>query len=173
MHSKGVCLSRVPLQTWGKVDQVMRILPESTVGPWLAGMVAGIGGTMFKYFETKGRAAGRAKVPSIKAEWSRPTGTSIETLLYTTWYALPMLYARGKGSAVSSRMQKRVMVQMSAWVCLLRALSLAGVEFDPLAKIETVLMRLATAVGRAVGSASVRKGTGSGHRLGGAEQHTD
>ena len=52
------------------------MMPESTVGPWLAGMVAGIGGTMFKYFETKGRAAGRAT--SIKAEWSRPTGTSIE-----------------------------------------------------------------------------------------------
>mmetsp|Transcript_10378 Transcript_10378/g.11917 ORF Transcript_10378/g.11917 Transcript_10378/m.11917 type:complete len:262 (-) Transcript_10378:1633-2418(-) len=66
---------------FGSVEKAKRLFPESPLAPFLAGMIAGLGGSVFRYIE---RRFGRNW--DVRTELSQPTVVTRRTLLYTIVY---------------------------------------------------------------------------------------
>jgi len=75
----------------GSVQKGRSLFPDSPTAPFVAGIVAGIGGSLFRYFE---RRLGRGWADE-ETEWARPTLTLRRTIFYTVVYmSMSRMYGR-------------------------------------------------------------------------------
>jgi hypothetical protein len=66
----------------GSVEKGRRLFPDAPQAPFLAAVLAGVGGSIFRYLERK---LGRGW-EGEETEWSSPTETTKRTILYTCAY---------------------------------------------------------------------------------------
>lgn len=101
----------------GSVDKAQELFPESPAAPFVASLLAGIGGSILRYLE---RRLGRGWAHE-QTEWSQPSDTIRRTVIYTLAY---MMLSKVKGP-----------IKARAWIATFHVFlslsqELSGLELD-------------------------------------------
>lgn len=72
----------------GSVEKAKRLFPDSPAAPFVAAMLASLGGSAFRYVERRAGRGWTLESHGVETEWSRPTEAFRRAIMYTSAYLL-------------------------------------------------------------------------------------
>lgn len=111
--------------TLGAFEKAVNLKPDSPLAPYAVAIMTGMGGSIARYFERKGRGW------TMKAEWTSPSGTIQKGVVFTFAYALLR-------RAFGIRAARLWFTLFTCWVDL--CAELCGWQSNPYAELCDVLL---------------------------------